>query len=111
MSLTRRSPRPLGGALELLAGQLAPKTSLGEAQSAWREVVGPSIADRAWPVSERGGVLTVSCESSLWAQELDLMSETIRERLNERLERSEIVRLRCVATPPQDPFSGPLRRG
>jgi hypothetical protein len=36
----------------------------------------------------------------VWAQELDLMSETIVGRLNERLERGQISRLRCVATPP-----------
>jgi predicted nucleic acid-binding Zn ribbon protein len=103
MSRTRRSPRPLASAFALLAERLAPETILGEAQSAWRETVGASIADRARPVSERGGVLTVSCESSVWAQELDLMSETICQRLNARLEGAHIVRLRCVATPPQAP--------
>ena len=47
----------------------------------------PVIYERAKPVAERAGVLTVSCESSVWAQELDLMSDAIRERLNERLTR------------------------
>jgi len=31
----------------------------------------------------RGGVLTVSCTASVWAQELDLMGPSIVERLNE----------------------------
>jgi predicted nucleic acid-binding Zn ribbon protein len=104
--MTRRSPRPLAAAFEALAQELAPQTVLGETQSAWREAVGHSIAERAWPVSERGGVLTVSCESSVWAQELDLMSEPILERLNERLGQGHILRLRCVATPPPEPSSG-----
>ena len=41
----------------------------------------------------------MSCSASVWAQELDLMSETIVGRLNERLEGAPISRLRCVATP------------
>ena len=100
MSPTRHRPRPLSSALDTLAARLAPASVLGEVQSAWREAVGPSISAMAWPVAERGGVLTVSCESSVWAQELDLMSDAIRERLNDRLASGEIRRLRCVATPP-----------
>jgi predicted nucleic acid-binding Zn ribbon protein len=107
MTPTRRSPRSLSTAFAELAGRLAPETVLGEAQSAWRDAVGTWIAERAWPVAERGGVLTVSCESSVWAQELDLMSETIRERLNGRLQGGQIARLRCVATPAPDAFSRP----
>lgn len=106
MTSTRRSPRQLASAFEALAQELAPRTVLGDAQSAWRDTVGQSIAERAWPVSERGGVLTVSCESSVWAQELDLISGPILERLNVRLGQAHIVRLRCVSTPPPDPFSG-----
>jgi predicted nucleic acid-binding Zn ribbon protein len=104
MTPQRRSPRPLSAAFDALAQELAPGTVLGDAQGAWRDAVGQSIAERAWPVSERGGVLTVSCESSVWAQELDLMSESVLERLNERLEHGQIARLRCVATPPPEPF-------
>jgi predicted nucleic acid-binding Zn ribbon protein len=48
-------------------------------------------------VAERAGVLTISCESSVWAQELDLMSEAILERLNQGLRRGQIARLKCVA--------------
>jgi predicted nucleic acid-binding Zn ribbon protein len=51
-------------------------------------------------------MLTVSCESSVWAQELDLMSDAILERLNGRLERGRITKLRCVATP-ADGFGSP----
>jgi predicted nucleic acid-binding Zn ribbon protein len=111
MTRTRRSPRHLAGAFAGLAEQLAPLTLLGEVQGAWREAVGPMIAERAWPVAERRGVLTVSCESSVWAQELDLMSEPICARLKGRLDRGEIVKLRCVATPPQPPFPTPRPSG
>ena len=100
MADRRRSPRPLASSFAALAERLAPETVLAAAQSAWRDAVGASISERAWPVSERAGVLTVSCESSVWAQELDLMSDAILERVNDRLERGRITKLRCVATPP-----------
>jgi predicted nucleic acid-binding Zn ribbon protein len=98
---SRRAPRPLSFALERIQGELAPATVLAQVQSAWREAVGNAIAAQATPTSERGGVLTVSCSASVWAQELDLMSGAIVERLNEQLGEPRITRLRCVATPPR----------
>jgi predicted nucleic acid-binding Zn ribbon protein len=96
---SRRSPRPLTFALERIRDELAPDTLLARAQLAWREVVGEAIAAQARPTSERGGVLTVSCSASVWANELDLMAPDILERLNERLGGTPLTRLRCVSTP------------
>jgi predicted nucleic acid-binding Zn ribbon protein len=92
-----RAPRPLGSALEALADELAPDTLLAEIQRAWPGTVGPSIAAQAQPTAERGGVLTVSCSASVWAQELDLMAPQIIERLNGALTGTGVSRLRCVA--------------
>ncbi len=80
--------------------ELAPQTLLAEAQQAWPEAVGPMIAGEARPTSERGGVLTVSCAASVWAQELDLMAPAILEQLNALLRSGQLSRLRCVAVPP-----------
>jgi predicted nucleic acid-binding Zn ribbon protein len=87
----------MASALTLLADDLAPQTVLGDVQRVWPEVVGPSIAAQAQPTAERGGVLTISCAASVWAQELDLMSVAILERLNAALASGVISRLRCVA--------------
>jgi predicted nucleic acid-binding Zn ribbon protein len=95
----RRGPRPLSLALDRVRDELAPDTLLAETQRTWRDVVGVVIAAEAEPTSERGGVLTVTCSASVWAQELDLMSPAIIERLNEVLHGGEIRRLRCVAVP------------
>jgi predicted nucleic acid-binding Zn ribbon protein len=86
------------GALSLLADELAPETALGDVQRAWPQVVGPAIAAAAQPTAERGGVVTVSCSASVWAQELDLMSVQIIERLNAAVGSGRISRLRCIAT-------------
>jgi predicted nucleic acid-binding Zn ribbon protein len=103
MTRSRRSPRPLSFALEQIQDELAPATLLSSAQRAWRGVVGDVIAAQATPISEHGGVLTVSCSASVWAQELDLMAPTILTALNEALSDGQITRLKCVAVPARGP--------
>ena len=90
-------------AFERVRDDLAPDTLLAQVQQVWREAVGAAIALEAQPTRERGGVVTVSCSASVWAQELDLMAPAILERLNELLPGRRVTRLRCVATPPRDP--------
>src|SRR5581483_12310829 len=99
MSHWRRSPRPFTIAIDALRDELAPATALAQIQRAWPEVVGPAICAEAQPTAERAGVLTVSCSAAVWAQELDLMSPVIVERLNAALSGLRVERLRCVALP------------
>jgi predicted nucleic acid-binding Zn ribbon protein len=98
VSRYRPSPRSMSVALEGLRDDLAPATLLADVQRAWPDAVGPAIAAEAAPISERRGVVTVSCSGGVWAQELDLMSPTILRRLNELLGERRIERLRCVAS-------------
>ncbi len=100
MTNWRRSPRQLGSVVEQIRDELAPETLLAELQRVWPEAVGAAIAAEAEPSSERGGVLTISCSGSVWAQELDLMAPAILERLNRSLRTGRVTRLRCVALPP-----------
>jgi predicted nucleic acid-binding Zn ribbon protein len=101
MTYYRRSPRPLASALGPLQVELAPDTLLAAVQRAWPGVVGETIAAQAQPVAERGGVLTVACAASVWAQELDLMGPELIERLNSTLRKGSLTRLKCVTTPPR----------
>ncbi len=84
-------------ALGALADELAPRTVLADVQRIWTATVGESIAEQAQPTAERGGVVTISCAASVWAQELDLMAPQIIDRLNAGLEGVALRRLRCVA--------------
>ena len=97
--MRRRSPRPVGIALDSLASSLAPATLLAEVQRAWPEAAGAAFAGSAEPVSERDGVVTIACVSSVWAQELDLLSERVVDRLNDALGRPAVRRLRPQARP------------
>lgn len=99
MTAYRRGPRRLTVALDEIRDELEPDSLLAEVQRVWREAVGPAIALEAQPTRERGGVLTISCSASVWAQELDLMSPAILERLNQLLRCGSVSRLRCVTLP------------
>jgi len=81
----RRAPRPASEALRNALRQAAPKTRLAAVQSVWAEVVGERVAAAARPVSERQGEVVVACADSVWAQELDLMQERLRQGLREHL--------------------------
>jgi predicted nucleic acid-binding Zn ribbon protein len=93
--VSRLAPRPLSWALEQLTGALAPASTLARVQEVWQGVAGPALAAAARPTAERDGVLSVICEASVWAQELDLMSAELIERLNAALGGERIRELRC----------------
>jgi predicted nucleic acid-binding Zn ribbon protein len=94
--VSRRAPRPIANALAPLREALAPATLLADVQRAWPTAVGEAIAREAAPVAERGGVVTVACAASVWAQELDLMAPLLIEQLNASISVGEVRRLRCV---------------
>lgn len=85
----------LSSALGALTAGLAPATMLGRVQAIWEGAAGPAIASSARPTAERGGVLTVTCEAAVWAQELDLMAGELIPRLNDALGEEAIHELRC----------------
>jgi predicted nucleic acid-binding Zn ribbon protein len=93
--MSRPAPRPLAGALGELTVTLAPATTLGRLQEIWERAAGPAIAAAARPTAERNGVLTVTCEASVWAQELALISHDLLARLNAALGSPAIHELRC----------------
>ncbi len=78
----RLAPRPLSVALDAVVAEAEPATALARAQAAWPEVAGPALRSFAQPVAERDGVLTLACESAVWAQELEFMGADLLDRMN-----------------------------
>ena len=93
--MRRLSPRPIGSVLPAVVDRLAPATLLARAQRAWPAAAGGAIAAAAHPTAEHEGVLTVSCEAAVWAQELELMETVLVERLNDALGVPAVRALRC----------------
>ncbi|HST34235.1 MAG TPA: DUF721 domain-containing protein [Solirubrobacteraceae bacterium] len=93
--MRKAAPRSLATALDGLAATLAPATTLARVHEVWERVAGATIAAAAHPTSEREGVLTITCEASVWAQELTLMQGELIPRLNAALGGEAIRELRC----------------
>ncbi|MGH2834137.1 MAG: DUF721 domain-containing protein [Solirubrobacteraceae bacterium] len=74
---------------------MAPVTILARVQSIWGEAAGARLAKVANPTKEHDGVLTITCSSAAWAQEIDLMSSVLIEQLNKALGSPYIRQLRC----------------
>jgi len=84
----RSAPRPAAGAFRAALGRAAPQTGLAAVQSVWDEVVGERVAAVARPLSERDGEITVACADAVWAEELDLLQQSLLEGLRGRLGES-----------------------
>ena len=95
--MRRRALTPVSGALSALTDRLAPATLLAEVQRAWPQAAGDAFAPHSEPWAERDGEVIVACPEAVRAQELDLMSELVIERLNRTLGRPAVRRLRVQA--------------
>jgi predicted nucleic acid-binding Zn ribbon protein len=83
--MRRLAPRALSLALEGVVRDAEPATLLARVQAVWPAVAGPGLAASAAPVSERDGVVTVACESAVWAQELELLGPDLLTRFGDAL--------------------------
>jgi predicted nucleic acid-binding Zn ribbon protein len=101
-------PRGLREAVRAARERAAPQTPLAAVQAAWPEAVGATIAAEAEPVSERDGIVRVSCRSAVWAEELDLLGPELLARLNDRLERP-VTALRFSADAARHRLAAPPR--
>jgi predicted nucleic acid-binding Zn ribbon protein len=92
-----------------LLGRLEPATPLAAVQRAWPGAVGETISAQATPTAVRGGVLSVTCRSSVWAQELEMMGPELIERLNGAVGDRLIMSLRASASAPRS-WTDPVDR-
>jgi hypothetical protein len=90
-------PEALDEVLDRAGENRFARTRAPIAQSAWREMVGPRIADRSMPVAIERGVLTVRVATSVWATELSLLSTPIIARL--RAYGFNVIELRFRVAP------------
>jgi predicted nucleic acid-binding Zn ribbon protein len=92
-------PRSAAGALEALTREVAPASLLADVQRAWPQAAGEALAARATPTAAHAGVVTLTCESAVWAHELTLMGPDLAARLNTALGDARVLSVRCGAAP------------
>jgi predicted nucleic acid-binding Zn ribbon protein len=92
----RRSPVPLGPIVERFTARFEPVTPHAAVLRVWDEAVGPVVAAECRPTAVTGGVVTVSCSSAAWANELTLLSPTVVEQLNVALGERDAAMVRAL---------------
>ncbi len=95
--MRRRAPRALSFALARVTANLEPATILARVQGCWADAVGDVVSSEAQPVSERDGIVTVACRSSVWAQELEMLGPDLIAKLNAALGDPAVAQLRFKA--------------
>ena len=95
----RFGPRKAETAIAQLVRGLQPASLLADVQRVWKDAVGPALAGHATPTAATNGVVSVTCESAVWAQELTLMAGELTGQLNTRLGPGTVRELRCSAAP------------
>ena len=75
----------------------------------WPEVVGEQIAQHTLADKYKGGVLWVRARSPQWVHELHFHEARIIARINGRLRREIVVKIRCFVTPPRGIKVGALK--
>jgi len=80
-----------------LKKQLDDSQVVEESKVVLSEMFGEDLAKQATPLFLKNRTLTISCSSSAMAQEIRLNQVQIVEKLNEKLGRSEVDRIRYLA--------------
>ena len=95
-------PESLGAILDRAGESRFCRATIAMAPALWRDAVGARIAERVRPVSIFGEALLLRVPSSVWANELSLLSEAVCARLRERGIDVRELRFRVGDTPPPD---------
>jgi predicted nucleic acid-binding Zn ribbon protein len=95
-------PRPVGDSLDGMARKLgAPRVSVLNAVFArWEEIVGPSVAAHARPVSLRAGVLVIGTDQPGWATQLRFLGPDLLARLASIAGDDAVERVEIKVLPP-----------
>lgn len=83
---------------DILASEMTRLTSSDQARAynAWARASVPPVSLFTRPAGFRSGVLVVECESSVWANELTLLSVAILARMHDVAPGHPVARLRFV---------------
>lgn len=87
----------MGGNNKPLQKQLDATAVVEAAEAVFREVFPEDLALHAKPLFLKNRTLTVTCTSSVLAQEIRLNQATIVQKINEKLGKSEVDRIRYLA--------------
>jgi predicted nucleic acid-binding Zn ribbon protein len=69
----------------------------------WKEVVGPTVAEHAEPISYHNGVLWLWVQNSVWMQQMSFMIEPIKASVNQKFRPGFVKEVRLTLDRKQTP--------
>lgn len=93
-----RDPGTLGDVLAKLTKDAGWEAALSREDLVlqWAELAGPDTAKHSEPVSLEGGMLTVKCDSTAWAKNLQYMRAVIITEIGRRYPEAGVENIRFV---------------
>ncbi|MCG9480008.1 MAG: DUF721 domain-containing protein [Actinomycetia bacterium] len=98
--------QPLGNIIDEVVGQLniGHRLKVSGIFNHWKDIVGSQISKKSKPQRLKNGTLYVSVTSSTWANELDLMSQQLIEKINQYAGCEVVEQIRFKADLKNDDF-------
>jgi hypothetical protein len=62
----------------------------------WKDVVGPTVAENAEPISYKDGVLWLCVRNSVWMQQMSFMLEPIKNSVNQKFRAGMVKEVRLT---------------
>lgn len=93
-----RDPHGLGDALSALTREAGwvPQLAKEDLVLQWQDVAGEETAQHAYPVALIDGTLTVQCDSTAWAKQLQIMRANILSQIMTRHPDAGVTAVRFV---------------
>ena len=89
-----RARRPSGGIEPInkimtkvfTTGKFGDRAQVAQLWGQWRDIVGETIASHSFPEEIRNGKLYVKVDNPIWHQQLDLLKEELKQKIENKLE-------------------------
>jgi predicted nucleic acid-binding Zn ribbon protein len=77
----------------LATGKLGNFTQLAELWGEWKDIAGEDVAQHCFPEKVAGQKLYIKVDSPIWRQQLDLLKEELKEKIENRFENVSIEKI------------------
>ena len=86
---------PINKVIERILGEgkLGNSAQVAELWGQWTEIVGESIAEHCVPEKITEGKLYIRVDSAVWCQQLDMLKEELKEKINRKQDRPNIQKI------------------
>lgn len=89
--------------LEEKAGPVSDQYLRWKLWLSWKEVVGPTVAQNAEPISYHQGTLWLWVRNSVWMQQMSFMTEPIKNSVNQKFRKDFVREIRLTLDRKQTP--------